>query len=135
MKFNPIKQAFIALIFISLMVSCEYEVIEFAAPPPLPPIDTTDTTQYKISFAGAIAPIFTNDNCTNCHDGSLMFDLSEANAYNSIMDNDLAIPFDPTVSIIYTYPHPTFGEHNSKYSSAAEADSIYLWIYQGALNN
>jgi hypothetical protein len=135
MKFNPIKQAFIALIFISLMVSCEYEVIEIALPPAPPPVDTTDSTAYKISFAQAIAPIFTNDNCVTCHNGSMVFDLSEANAYNSIISNDLVVPFDPTASIIYTYPHPSIGSHNSKYSSVAETDSIALWIYQGALDN
>ncbi len=135
MKFNPIKQALVALFFISVMASCEYEVIEIALPPAPPPPDTTDTTAYKISFATAIAPIFTTDNCVSCHNGSFMFDLSEANAYNSIISNDLVVPFDPSASIIYTYPHPSIGSHNSKYSAVAEADSIALWIYQGALNN
>lgn len=136
MKFNPIKHALIALCFISMLVSCEYDYIEFTEPPTPPPPDTNDTTPvHKISFALAIEPIFVEATCTNCHNGGLTLDLSTGNAYNSIMSNVLAIPYEPTNSEIYTYPHPVSGSHNTKYQNTAQADSIYLWIWQGALDN
>lgn len=120
------------LIGIMLLVSCEYEFIEVAQVPPPPPPDTSESI---ISFNEQIAPIFTSDNCVSCHNGSFMFDLSESNAYNSIIVNDLVVAFDLENSIIYTYPHPTTGSHDYKYSAVAEADSIAKWIYQGALDN
>jgi hypothetical protein len=117
------------LIIISFLSSCEYELIkiEGAAPPP-------DTAASIISFSAEIAPIFTNDGCVDCHDGSFKFDLGPANAYNSIISNNLVVAGDPSNSKIYTYPHPVTGAHH-KLSTVAEADSIAKWIYQGALNN
>lgn len=136
MKINWIKQTFIALFLIMVMISCEYDYIEIAGPPPFIPPDTNDTTPvHKISFSMAITPIFANSNCLNCHSGGLPLNLTAANAYNSIMDNNAVVPFDPAASKIYTYPNPTSGTHGTKYSTSADADSIALWIYQGALNN
>jgi hypothetical protein len=136
MKFNPIKHALIALCFISLLVSCEYDYIEIATPPPPPPPDTNDTTPvHKISYALRIEPIFGLATCTNCHSGGLALNLTTGNSYNSIMNLGMATPGDPLNSKIYTYPHPVTGSHGTKYQNTAQADSIYLWIYQGALNN
>jgi hypothetical protein len=70
-----------------------------------------------------------------CHNGSFKFDLNPANAYSSIVSNNLVVAGNPSSSKIYTYPNPAAGTHNYKYSTAAEADSISKWIYQGALNN
>ncbi len=122
----------VIFVFTLLLASCEYEFIEIAGPKPP---DPNDTTVSIISFAAEIAPIFSNDNCVACHNGSFQFDLKPNNAYNSIINNNLVTPLDPASSIIYTYPHPSTGSHNSKYSSLAEADSIAKWIYQGALDN
>lgn len=127
---------FSIVIGLMLMVSCEYEFIEVPAPPTPP--DPDDTTVHKISFSQSIEPIFTNDNCTDCHSGSSSsagLDLSVGNAYNSMFSNNVVLPGDPTNSSIYYYPHPVTGSHNSRYSAVAETDSIYLWIYQGALDN
>ncbi len=126
----------IIIALIALFESCEYEYIEFAEQPVPPPPDTNDTIPvHQISFTLAIEPIFEEATCTNCHNGSLTPDLTEGNAYNSIMSNGLAVPFDHTNSMIYTYPHPVSGSHGTRYQNTAQTDSIYLWIYQGAIDN
>jgi len=120
---------FSLVVGLMLLVSCEYEFIEVAPPPPPPePGDTT-------SFAQEVVPIFENDGCTACHNGGLVFDLTASNAYNSIMTNNLAVPYKPEESKIYTYPNPQTGEHNAKYKSIEHANTIYTWIFQGALDN
>ena len=100
--------------------------MRISAPPP--PGDTT-------SFVEEVEPIFTDDGCTACHDGGMAIDFTAGNAYGTIMSNNLAVPFDPEASKIYTYPHPITGEHNNKYKSQDHADTIYTWIMQGALDN
>jgi hypothetical protein len=120
------------VILISFLSSCEYEFIESKGAEPVPP----DTAASIISFAEQIAPIFTKDKCIDCHNGSFKFDLHPDNAYNSIITNNLVVPFDPQSSEIYLHPFPgSGGSHNKKYSSLAETDSISKWIYQGALDN
>jgi len=131
MKFNVVKQA-IALFFIfSMLMSCEYEFIEVAKPTPPDPNDTT-----KVSFSAEIEPIFSTAACTNCHSGSggsAGLDLSAGNAYNSINSNGFVTPNDPENSEIYLTPNPT-GSHFKQYT-ADQANLVYLWIYQGALDN
>jgi len=122
------KQTLSALFFISILISCEYEFIEVAQPPPPDPEDT-------VSFAGQIEPVFVSSNCTNCHSGGLPLDLSTGNAYNSIMDNGMVIAGDPEASKLYWYPHPVTGNHNTKYATTDDTDLIYAWIFQGALDN
>jgi len=117
------------VIGLMLMASCEYEFIE--VPPPPPPPEPGDTT----SYAEEVAPIFVDDGCTVCHNGGMAFDLTPPNSYNNIMNLNLAVPFKPEDSKIYTYPHPVTGDHNNKYKSQDHADTIYTWIMQGALDN
>lgn len=115
------------VIGIMLLVSCEYEFIEVPGPPPIPDDPT--------SFAEEVAPIFTEDACTACHNGSMAFDLTPDKAYANIVSLNLVVAMKPEDSKIYTYPHPQTGEHNSKYKSNDNADTIYIWIMQGALDN
>lgn len=117
------------VIGLMLLVSCEYEFIE--VPPPPPPPEPGDTTY----FSQDVEPIFESDGCTSCHDGGMVFDLTTGNAYNSISTMNLAVPMMPEDSKIYTYPHPQTGTHNSKYKSNDNANTIYTWIMQGALDN
>jgi hypothetical protein len=131
MKTLDLFKIFGVLIIISFLSSCEYEFIETegAAPPP-------DTAASIISFSAEIAPIFTNDGCVDCHNGSFKFDLRPDAAYNSIESNNLVVAGQPENSKIYIHPFPgSGGTHNNKYSSVAETDSIAKWIFQGALNN
>jgi hypothetical protein len=116
--------AIVGVVF--FFISCEYEFIE--APKPVPP-EPGDT----ISFAAEVVPIF-EDGCTGCHNGGIAFDLTAANAYNNIVNMNLVVPNDPEASRIWYFPEPVNGEHNAKYSNK-DANTIYNWINQGALNN
>ena len=131
MKISWIKQMLMALLGITMLVSCEYDFVEVATTPPAPP----DTNEAKISFAQSVEPIFTAATCTDCHNSSGPFDLSVGHAYQSIVDNNLVVAGDPENSLIYTVPKPVTGSHFKLYPSAADADSISKWIFQGALNN
>ncbi len=129
-----IKQTLFALLCIGIMVSCEYEFIEVATPVPPDPNDTTFDT---VSFAGVIEPIFETSTCTNCHNGGAAFDLTAGNAYTNLFNynDDVVVPGDPEASTIYTYPHPVTGDHGTKYQTADDANLVYSWIIQGALDN
>ena len=130
MKISWIKNLMIVFLGLAFLASCEYEYI--TVDPPAPP-DPGDTT--KISFKDEIEPIFMSSSCTNCHTSSMDLDLTTGNSYNSIYDNGAVTPGDPNTSEIYTLPHPTTGTHSTKYSTIEEANQIYLWIQQGALDN
>ncbi|MBN1340460.1 MAG: hypothetical protein JXA03_14115 [Bacteroidales bacterium] len=124
--FTPTLALFLGLL---MFASCEYDFVEPAPLPPLPePGDTT-------SFALEVAPIFETDACISCHNGGIEFDLTAENAYSSIASRNLAVPFKPEESAIYTYPHPQTGEHSAKYKSNAHVNTIFTWIMQGALDN
>ena len=111
------------------MVSCNYDYITF---PELPPPDTTVVYSFKNDVVG----IFSASNCTNCHPSSGGLDLTEANAYASIMVNELVDTLDPENSKIWYYPHPTLGTHGTKYSPNEERVGFMLeWIKQGAKDN
>lgn len=128
MRKNRIIQIFAIFFSLILLASCEYDFIEVYTPPPPNPNDT-------ISFAQEVAPIFESSECTGCHNGGLAFDLTAANAYNSIINNSLVVPFNPDESIIYTFPNPVSGTHHTRYNSNSEATLLRNWILQGALNN
>lgn len=131
MKLSRIFRFAAAVIFISLLASCEYDFIKPEPGPPPP--DPTDT----ISFSLQCVPIWASNNCTNCHKagGISGLDLTAANAYNSLTTRSLYSVASPETSRIYTYPYPGTGAHGSKYSSEAEAQIILQWIQQGAKNN
>lgn len=130
MKTNNILQIAFLVLTVMIFASCEYEFIKLKYTPLPNPNDT-------ISFVQMVAPIFESNNCTSCHEpgGSGGLDLTEANAYNSIISNQLVSTSNPESSKIYTYPNPTSGTHKYKYSNEAEAQIILQWITQGALNN
>ncbi|MEZ5197438.1 MAG: hypothetical protein R2764_13895 [Bacteroidales bacterium] len=111
-----------------IFASCQYEFIEAPPPPELP--EPGDTTY----FSTEVAPIFEENGCTPCHNGGLAFDLTAENAYANIIANDLVEPLNPEASKIWYYPEPVNGQHNSKYTSS-NANTIYVWILQGALDN
>ena len=120
----------IVMVFLAFfMGACNYNYIVI---PETPPVDTTVT----YSFADDVYSIFPDSECTNCHPNSAGLDLSEANAYSSIMDNNLVDLADPENSKIWEYPHPSRGTHLKKYSATDERVSIMLeWIKQGAKDN
>jgi hypothetical protein len=131
MKPKQILSLLFFAVLVSFFASCEYDFIKPEPGPPPP--DPTDT----ISFSLQVEPIWSNDNCTNCHKtGSISgLDLTAGNAYNSLTAKNLYSVADPESSRIYTYPYPGTGGHSSKYSSETEAQIILQWIQQGAKNN
>jgi hypothetical protein len=105
--------------------SCEYVYIVPDKP------DPGDT----ISFSKQIIPIFKSD-CISCHNtGGTDPDLTENNAYNSIISDGLTDTNDPESSILYDFPHPDTGTHTWKKYTKTQADLILFWIQQGAKNN
>ena len=117
------------LVLVGLIVfvySCQYK---FIVEPVVPPPDPEDT----ISFSQQIVPIFSDQNCTGCHNGNQSPDLRPENAYNSIISNGLVDTNDPPSSKIYYYPLPD-GNHYAKYTSS-QAALVLQWIEQGALDN
>jgi len=117
-----------ALLFISLagfiFCSCEYEWIQ----PEKKPIPET------LSFSADVMPIF-NDGCNAgvCHGaGAKPPDLSEGNAYNSLIDGAFVDTETPEASILYT----SMKSGSMKvYTSPGDEEIILAWIKQGAKNN
>jgi hypothetical protein len=133
MNMKWLKQTIVAPFCISVLVSCEYDYIEIAKPQPPDPGDTNNPID-TIFFATQIEPLFESNSCTGCHGGGFFLDLTPGNAYGSIMANGAAVAGDPDNSTIYSVPLPS-GSHYKKYASTDESDLIYMWIFQGALDN
>ena len=114
-------------LIILLSSGCTYKIVEQES------IDTTDT----ISFNSQIVPIFEqNDNCTACHNtGGTSPDLTAANAYQQLIDNNMVTINNPETSPIYDFPAPETAKHDWKKYSVTEAQTVLLWIEQGANNN
>jgi hypothetical protein len=122
------SQTFLILFFItSTLLSCNYDFIKKAQP-------INPGTQ--VSFASQILPIFSADECIACHKtGGQMPDYTPANAYASIISNNVVNTTTPESSLLYTVPNPTTSGHSWTKLTANQAQLILLWIQQGALNN
>jgi hypothetical protein len=109
--------------------SCAYDFIKEDTTP----IDPNA----QVSFSQQILPIFNNNNnCTSCHKpGQTSPDYTAANAYSSIMNNNVVNTAAPASSPLYTIPAPTTSTHTWKKYTATQAQLILLWIQQGAKNN
>lgn len=92
-----------------------------------------------ISFSADIQPIFTAS-CAlaGCHvAGAQTPNLSKGFAYQSLFDEDMIVPFDPTNSELMEWltgkltPVMPLGSGPNPEINA----KVYAWIYQGALNN
>lgn len=113
----------ILVLFSMGLASCEYEFIEVAAPDP----------DVEVKFSEEIIPIFTANNCTNCHKtGGTSPDLTAANAYNSIYPALVNLT-TPEESVLYAVPAPA-ASHPAKYTPNQQA-LVLEWIKQGAKNN
>lgn len=131
MKTNRNFLAFMLLLSMALVSSCQYDTL--VKPTPIPP-SPTDT----ISFVKDVEPVFNNNsNCTACHKtGGQAPDLTTGNAYNSIISMGLVNKSDPASSSIYWIPNPdNSSSHTWKKYTAAQAQNILQWIKQGALDN
>lgn len=120
------------VVFALFLFSCASETI--APEPPAPPAPPPSPTDNKISFAGEIQPIF-NAKCAVCHGvGQNPPVLSQGKSYQSLMSIpgmiDTIVPANSDL-----YKSMITGGSMAAYSSKANADSVFKWIYQGAKNN
>jgi len=122
------SRTILILLFLSAAVfSCTYDFIKKAEP-----INPSN----PVSFASQILPIFTTDDCVSCHrPGGQTPDYTSANAYASIISNNVVNTAAPESSLLYTVPNPTTSGHTWAKLSSDQAQLILLWIQQGALNN
>lgn len=95
----------------------------------LPPVDTTDTTNY-VKFSTEVQPIFTA-NCVSCHKGTRNPDLREGNSYASLTSGGFVTSPAADSKL---YKQLISGSHSSL-TTQAQKNTIYLWISQGAKNN
>jgi len=106
-----------------LMNSCYYD--EFVVPEE--PVITD-----VVSFATDIQPIFSDNNCTSCHDGSnsSIPDLTAGNSYDSLVP-EYVIANEADASRLYIQLAVN-GHKDLDVNSIAK---IKAWINQGANNN
>jgi hypothetical protein len=120
MKITKLSTLLIGALLTGL-VSCEYQTVvpNDVVIPPTP-----------IDFATEIAPIFTDLNCIQCHNGTFKFSLAPDKAYQSIMDNNLVDTLNPANSILMVTIN---SGHNTAANMTAEQKALILeWITQGA---
>lgn len=121
---KTLKTLFAVIIVALLFSQCKYDFIV--------PVELPDPT-VEVSFSDEIEPIFTNSDCTACHDtGGRAPDLTTGNAYPAIVPEFVNLD-NPEESEIYTKPNPA-GSHPKMYSEA-DAALILAWITQGAKDN
>lgn len=123
MKKRPIF--LILILFALFMNSCKYDFILAKEVPVI---------TGPVSFSAQVAPIFSNDKCTDCHNGGQSPNLTAAAAYAQIVPN-LINTATPESSLIYSFPSPTTATHTWKKLSASDASIILAWIKDGAKNN
>jgi len=116
-----------SLIFIFLLVSCEYNFINPEKGDPVDP-------EVPISFSAEVEPIWTTQACTGCHDGSGLFSLKSGEAYNSLTTNNLLDLDQVDNSKILTEPGSS-GLHADKDYVGNQRELIKVWIEQGAEDN
>lgn len=116
---------FLILVLLSLFLNgCKYD---FILPEEVPPIDNGGD---PISFATQVAPIFTTQKCTDCHNSQapkLTADVAYAQLVPGYVNTTT-----PASSKVYTVA--TSGTHYAKVS-AAQGALILTWIKEGAKNN
>lgn len=123
-----------------LLASCDKNYVE---PKPVLPSGPVAPVTTPISFSGRILPGINTAGCAGCHDGGpTKPDLRPANAYASLFVFALTgIPVDtvtnknaPENNLLYQKVK-SGGSMNANLSSPSDADSILVWIKQGAKNN
>lgn len=123
MRLSP-AIAIASLAFIALLSGCEYDFVD----PGFVPITT------PLSYATDIQPIFdASCNMSGCHAANAFDpDLSPANSYNTLIQDNLVNLDNPTNSAIYI--SMSSGSMKS-FATPSQANMILVWIQQGALNN
>ncbi len=125
------KKLFLLFALVTMLAtSCTYKFVE-------PEVEDLPNPTDTISFSADVLPIFNTGNyCTSCHKaGATSPDLTTANAYNQITTLGLISTADAAQSPIYYEPAPISSGHNWKKYTEAQAQTVLLWITQGANNN
>jgi hypothetical protein len=118
------------VLFIFSSCSRDYIVPEPPSGPPAPP----SPNENKISYSGEIQPVFTAK-CVRCHGvGQTLPILTSGKSYQSLMSMpgmiDTITPGNSTL-----YKEMATGGGMNQYCTKSNADSVYKWIRQGAINN
>lgn len=86
-----------------------------------------------LSFSTDVEPIFKAQSCTNCHPGMKQPNLTEGNAYKSLMDGGYIDEKNPENSELLIVAAP--GSSHAAQFTAAQVKIITAWIEQGAKDN
>jgi hypothetical protein len=123
-KVKKLRQIMVAVIILAAVAgftSCEkYKILPYA-------FDTSTIW----SFKNDIQPIFNNDRCTNCHDGTRSPDLREGKSYNSLTTGGFVNAPGET-SILYLQMNKP--DHLPR-SSETDRLKVLYWINQGTKDN
>jgi hypothetical protein len=123
-KVKKLRQILVAVVILAAVAgftSCEkYKILPF-------PFDPNATW----SFKNDIQPIFINDKCIDCHNGTRSPDLRQGNAYNSLTNGGYVNAPGVTSRI---YVRMNSQDHLSR-SSETDRLKVLNWIDQGAKNN
>ena len=136
MQMRKLKRFFTIFIVTLILASCAKDtiVMEPPAPPPAPP----SPNESKISYSGAIQPIFT-EKCISCHgNGGAAPLLVDGKSYSALMNTSGMIDtVTPGNSILHKEMIAGDGTtmFDKGYCKKKDADSVYKWIRQGAKNN
>jgi hypothetical protein len=125
-KFN-LRNAVLVILGIFILAACTSKTI--VTPTVAPP-------QKEYKFSVDVLPLFTaHCSMAGCHaSGAIPPDLSAANAYQSLISNNLVNTANPSKSGIYTAVAPG-GSMNSHLPGTTDQLTILYWIQQGAKNN
>jgi len=129
MQSKKLKKLITIFFVLFIFSSCtkDYIVQDPPAAPPSP-------FENKISFSGAIQPIFTAK-CISCHGaGQNAPVLAAGSSYQALMGTaGMVDTVTPGNSDLYV--EMASGGGMSSHCLKADADSVYKWIRQGARNN
>ncbi|RED44721.1 hypothetical protein [Seonamhaeicola aphaedonensis] len=84
----------------------------------------------EVSFVNDIVPIFSSNNCSQCHNANLDPDLRAGNEYSSLIP-DYVTAQSPNTSKLYT----KLAVENHRELDATSIALIKKWIDDGAENN
>ena len=105
-----------------ILGACEYATITPDVPSP------TQT----VSFSNDLIPFF-QISCAGCHkSGGPAPDLTSANAYQSLVSNNMFVPNNAAGSILY---QKVSTGSMVQYSNATSTQLVKNWINQGGKNN
>jgi hypothetical protein len=123
-KVKKLRQNLVAVIILATVAgftSCE----KFKILPQ--PFDPSATWSFKTD----IQPIFINDKCTDCHNGTRSPDLRDGKSYNSLTNGGYV---NAPAGTSRLYSKMTSSDHLSR-SSETDRLKVLNWIKQGAKDN